>query len=290
MKNVMKKIGWTVVSLLPIAAFFVIQLGCATVVMVALTVIVMVNTPVEMSADAAQALVMEQYYENIVLVLIVSQVAAVLVFGLWYYFAWGKRKRPEGTEKPTAVKILLIVLLGVAAQFAISGLLSLVQIAVPEALQEYEELMEMAGIGETTILTLISTVILAPLSEELVCRGVIYRLAGKISPKFWVANIVQALAFGILHGNLIQGAYAFVLGLLLGLVYRQFRNIWICMLLHASMNFSSILVEPFYGLFPDDISEGGAVAILTVTMVLAAALGALCVRGIVKKKDTLMQA
>ncbi|MCM1191034.1 MAG: CPBP family intramembrane metalloprotease [Butyrivibrio sp.] len=284
MKSVMKKIGWFVVSLLPVLAFSAIQLGCAVVVMLVLTVIIMLNTPVEMSAGAMELLVMEQYYENIVPILIVSQIAAVLVFGLWYYFAWGKKKRPEGTEKPAAVKILLIVLLGVLAQFAISGLLSLVQIAAPEALQEYEELMELAGITEFTALTLISTVLLAPLSEELVCRGVIFRLAGKISPNFWVANIVQALAFGILHGNLVQGAYAFVLGLLLGMVYRQFKNIWLCMLLHASMNFSSVLVEPFYSLFPDTISEGGAAAVLAVTMVVAAALGALCVRGIVKKR------
>lgn len=285
MKKVMKKTGWTVVSLLPILAFFAIQLGCSTLIMTVMTVMEMLRTPADMRPDFLQITVTEQYMANIVAVLVVSQLAAILVFGLWYYFVWGKKKRPEGTEKPSAVKILWIVLLGVAAQFAISGLLSLVETFVPGALQEYEELMEMAGITEVTALSLISTVILAPLSEELVCRGVIYKLAGKISPNFWVANIVQALAFGILHGNLIQGAYAFALGLLLGLVYRQFQNIWLCMLLHASMNFSSVLVEPFYGLFPESISENGVVAVLAVTMVVAAALGALCVKGIVKKRD-----
>ncbi|MDE5590334.1 MAG: CPBP family intramembrane metalloprotease [Acetatifactor sp.] len=283
MKNVMKKIGWTVVSLLPVLAFFAIQLGIAVIVMVVFTVMAMIKEPGLALADL-QIAVTAQYMDNVVPILIVSQLAAVLVFGLWYYFTWGKKKRPEGTEKPKAYHILLIIVLGVAAQFAIGGLLSLVEIFVPGALEEYEELMEMAGITEFTALTLISTAILAPLSEELTCRGVIFRLAGKISPKFWVANVVQALAFGILHGNLVQGAYAFALGLILGLVYRQFQDIWLCMLLHASMNFSSILVEPFYSLFPEDIPESGGVAILVVTMVLAAALGAFCIRGIVKKR------
>ena len=155
---------------------------------------------------------------------------------------------------------------------------------MPGALEEYNELMEMAGITEFTALTIVSTAILAPLSEELACRGVIYRLAGKISPKFWVANIVQALAFGILHGNLVQGAYAFALGIILGMLYGKFQDIWLCMLLHASMNFSGILVEPFFSLFPEDISESGGVAILAVTMVLGTALGALCVAGIMKKR------
>lgn len=287
MRNVMKKIGWTVVSLLPVLLFFAIQLGCAGAVIVVITVTVLLEGGAGLSIEAMQAIVMSRYLDNVVPVLIVSQLASLLVFGLWYYFAWGKKRRPEGTEKPEVYHILLILALGVAAQFAISGLLSLVEIFIPEALREYEELMEMAGITEVTALTLISTTILAPLSEELACRGVILRLAGKISPRFWVANIVQALAFGILHGNLVQGTYAFALGLILGLVYRQFRDIWLCMLLHASMNFSSVLVEPFYNLFPENISENGAVAVLAVSMVLAAALGALCVRGIVSNSSAM---
>lgn len=283
MKNVIKKTGWIVVSFLPIALYFAIQLGCATAIMLVMAMREMLNTPETMGVDALTVTVMEKYMENIVPILIVSQVAAALVFGLWYYFAWGRKKRPEGTEKPRAHQILLIVLLGVAAQFAISGVLSLVEMVVPNALQEYEELMEMAGITETTALSLISTVILAPLSEELACRGVIYRLGGKISAKFWVANTVQALAFGILHGNLIQGAYAFVLGLVLGLVYRQFRNIWLCMLLHAAMNGSSVLVGPVYSLLPESTPQSGVAAAFAVMLVLGTALGVLCLKGIIKK-------
>lgn len=266
-------------SLLPILLFFGIQLGVAMVCMVFMGVMAALQTGGEMDAAELTVVISQLYMDNIIPILIISQIVASIVFGLWYYFAFGKKQRPESAERPQAYQILLIIVLGVAAQFAISGLLNVVEILMPGALSEYEELMEMAGIGEITILTLISTVLLAPFSEELTCRGVIYRLAGKISPKFWVANVVQALAFGILHGNLIQGAYAFGLGIILGLVYRQFQNIWICMLLHASMNCSSILVEPYYSLFPEE----AAMAVLIVTMLLAAALGAFCLKGILKK-------
>ncbi len=281
MKKIMKKAGWTIVSLLPVLLFYGIQLGVAFVCMAVMGVMAMLQSGGDMDAAELTILITRQYMENIIPVLIVSQIIAAAVFGLWYYLAWGKRKRPEGTERPGINKILLILVLGLAAQFAISGLLTLVELIFPGALSEYEELMEMAGLGETTILTLLSTVILAPLSEELTCRGIIYRLAGKISPGFWVANIVQALAFGILHGNLIQGAYAFGLGIILGLVYRQFQNIWLCMLLHASMNFSSVLVGPFYSLFP----ESAGVAVVIVTMLVAAALGAFCMKGILRRQS-----
>ncbi len=280
MQNVMKKIGWFLVSMLPVALYFGIQLGCCAVIMFVFSVVEMLNTPVEMEVDSLIIGVTEQYMENIVPILIVCQLASLLVFGLWYYLAWGKKKRPESAEKPKAGKLLLVVLLGVAFQFAVSALLSMVEILIPSALEEYNELMEMAGITEFTMLSLISTVILAPLSEELACRGVVYRLAGKISPNFWVANVVQALAFGILHGNLVQGAYAFVLGLILGLVYRQFQNIWICMLFHAAMNGSSILVAPYYNLFPENL----AIPVLIVTMILGGAAAAFFLKGIMKKQ------
>lgn len=280
MKDVMKKIGWFLVSMLPVGLYFGIQLGCCMVVMVVFAVKKMLTTPVEQEAGSLIIGATQEYLDNIVLVLILCQLAAVLVFGLWYYLVWGKKKRPENAEKPGAVKLLLIVLMGTAFQFAISGLLSLVEMFIPGALEEYNELMEMAGITEFSALTLISTVLLAPLSEELACRGVVYRLAGKISPKFWVANVVQALAFGILHGNLVQGAYAFVLGLVLGLVYRQFQNIWICMLFHGAMNGSSVLIAPFYNLFPESM----AVPVLSVTMILGAAAAAFCLKGIMKKQ------
>lgn len=74
------------------------------------------------------------------------------------------------------------------------------------------------------------------------------RLAQKVSMKFWVINCIQALAFGIIHGNLVQGTYAFFLGLVLGYVYQKYHNIWMCMLLHAVINLSSQFADWFFEL------------------------------------------
>lgn len=274
MKNVMKKGGWTIVSLLPVLLFLGIQAGCS----IAASVVIMIKLTVQqenvgISTTELTNLAAQQIMEYIVPILMVSQLAAILVFGLWYYFVYGKRKRPEGTEKPATRHILLILALGVLAQFFISSILTLVQCFAPQLLENYNELLEQAGILEGTALTLISTVILAPLSEELVCRGVILRLAGKVSSKFWVANIIQALAFGILHGNVVQGIYAFGLGLVLGALYEKFKNIWLCMLLHAAMNASTMLIAPVYTLLSpnaDEPSVAACLAILAVSGVLFA--------------------
>lgn len=275
-KSVMKKIGWTVVSLLPMAGFMVIQIGCSVAASVLISVITMMQQGGSMAADELVVYVSSRVMENIIPILMVSQILAILVFGLWYYFAYGRKPRPEGTDKPKLQHILLILVLGLAAQFAISGVLSVVESLAPSMLEKYDQLMEMAGITETTLLSILSTVILAPVSEELVCRGVVFKLAGKVSPNFWVANIIQALSFGILHANWVQGIYAFALGIVLGLVYRRFQNIWLCMLLHAAMNFSGILVSPYYSLFP----EKYVLAAFILTVLAAAAVFTLCYRKI----------
>ena len=56
-----------------------------------------------------------------------------------------------------------------------------------------------------------SAVILAPIGEELIYRGVVLRCTAKISQRF--AIFFSAFIFGIMHGN----PYQFVLGFLLGI-------------------------------------------------------------------------
>lgn len=57
----------------------------------------------------------------------------------------------------------------------------------------------------------ISSVILAPIGEELIYRGIVLRCTAKISQRF--AIFFSAFIFGIMHGN----PYQFVLGFLLGI-------------------------------------------------------------------------
>lgn len=282
MKNVMKKIGWIIVAFLPVLACFLLQ-GIVMIVAEIMLVFptIMQSMTGAVSSDEMMQIVYGQVMDNLMTIQIASQIAMLLVFGLWYYFAYGRKKRPVTAEKPRGFHVALIVLLGLILQLGISSVLSLIEIMAPEALEHYNELMELMGLGEMSLPVMIAVSIMAPLSEEVLCRGVILRLAEKVSPRFWVANVIQALAFGILHGNLVQGTYAFLLGLLLGYIYGKYRNIWLCMLLHASMNCSSFIVSPFYSLFP----EGSLTAVFVVVLVVSIPLFVLCFRPFVVKRQ-----
>ena len=69
--------------------------------------------------------------------------------------------------------------------------------------------------GQSTMLVLLYTCILAPITEELLFRGFLLKSLSVVSTRFGV--IVTALLFGLMHGNVQQG----ILGVLVGLVVIQ---------------------------------------------------------------------
>ncbi len=60
-------------------------------------------------------------------------------------------------------------------------------------------------------------IFVAPLVEEVVFRFLFLR-AGKMVMPFWVANILQAVLFGIYHTIMLQKIYGFFMGLMIGCV------------------------------------------------------------------------
>ena len=76
--------------------------------------------------------------------------------------------------------------------------------------------------------------ILAPLAEEVVFRGAILRtLLGIMSKKnHWVAIMISAAIFGVVHANLAQFINALLMGLLLGWMYYRTKSLVPGILLH----------------------------------------------------------
>lgn len=237
----LEKLGWFFVSLLPTVAFIIIQVLSVAVYMV----ISMLLTPTHGAVGG--------YGGNISFALLTYQLVGMIVFGIWYYFSWDREKRPEWLERPNAGKLLIIVFAGFLLQILVCGILGLLYAIKPELFQAYNEMMENAGITELSLFSILTTVIAAPIVEEFVFRGVTFRLARKVSSRFWLANCIQALAFGIAHMNLIQGTYAFFLGLALGYVYGKYQNIWVCILFHGAINLSGFLLSPLLEILPEQL-------------------------------------
>ena len=59
--------------------------------------------------------------------------------------------------------------------------------------------------------------------------------------------LISSAIFGIIHGNLVQFIYAFLIGMILSFVYEKFKNIWAPIILHAGANLLSVLLTMLLG-------------------------------------------
>lgn len=163
-----------------------------------------------------------------------------IIFFFWYRFeSWGE----AGTGRNTSLSlrnITLLISLGIGCQFFFSGVMVLIEPLFEKTFSDYADVLEKLTSGNQLIV-LVFMILIAPVTEELIFRGVILTRANKYFGMIY-ANILQAALFGLYHGNVVQGIYAFIIGLLLGAVYNKFGIIYAPVLLHITINSSSLLM------------------------------------------------
>lgn len=92
-------------------------------------------------------------------------------------------------------------------------------------------------------LTLFITIIILPTFEEILFRGLIFNeLRSKYN--ITLAVIIQGIIFGTMHGNVIQGIYTVILGVILSMIYIWTDSIYSCIIGHIVYNFLGTLVVP----------------------------------------------
>lgn len=89
---------------------------------------------------------------------------------------------------------------------------------------------------------IITTAIIAPISEEFMHRGVVYNRFKRICPPV-LAAIISSIIFGIIHMNFVQGPYAFLVGLAAVYVYERYKSIIAPIILHVTANSVSTIVS-----------------------------------------------
>lgn len=179
------------------------------------------------------------------LVMILFSLGTIVFFGVWYYNRCNGDLVPHPKQRFHPLMLAGILLLMPGLQYLTSVFISAISVIFPSWLEAYEELMESAGLDENiSLLMLCYSVLLAPIGEELIFRGVTLRTARRIFP-FWAANIFQAVLFGVFHMNMLQGCYAFLLGLFLGYICERGGSIYYSILLHFLFNLFGTVISTY---------------------------------------------
>lgn len=277
-----KRVGWISLCIVTLLAAIGVQMLGSVLVVVPYSIFAGIQAAAGggTAGDAMQS-VMGDMGNIMSIALVVVGVLLLIVFVPWFYFGCGRPKiTGESAKRVFAPRTLLVVLvLAVGMNYGINCLLQLIYELAPELMESYQELMESSGLGINAWANA-AAVILAPLGEELVFRGVVFHyarkaVAGMKSPKkaFWIANCIQALLFGIYHLNLVQGIYAFAIGLVLGYLCQKYRSVIPGMLAHLIFNgISALFSEQLYGWIPESIAWYGLITVAGVILVLTTLL------------------
>jgi len=145
-------------------------------------------------------------------------------------------------RKTKNINIITAVILGLSIWLFDSGVLSIIQEAglLAEHFATMEETLSPITQGNMFIV-IISVGIIGPFVEELIFRGLIYKTLIKKFSVLWTI-IIQAILFGLFHFNLIQSAYATLMGILLGYAVYKTKSIWPAVLMHIVNNLASSII------------------------------------------------
>lgn len=91
------------------------------------------------------------------------------------------------------------------------------------------------------LLSLVATAIMPALLEEFALRGVIMQPMRKYGMTF--AIICSSVIFGVMHGNLIQAPFAFIVGLGLAFFAIKCNSLWIAVIIHMLNNGYSVIIS-----------------------------------------------
>lgn len=135
----------------------------------------------------------------------------------------------------------LFAVVGFGASYLASMLVKIIQL-----------ILKMAGIktvsgqinipwneAPAAIIMIITVVLIAPLAEEYLCRGVILNVFKRFGNVFAVVG--SSLIWALLHGNIVQGIPVFVLGIFFGIIAVRAKSILPSFILHVLNNLIAVL-------------------------------------------------
>lgn len=120
--------------------------------------------------------------------------------------------------------------------------------------------------------------VVGPVVEELVFREAIQGSLERSGKPFWLAAVVSALCFGIIHLNPAQIPFAFVMGLILSVIYHKTGNAVVTSIIHILNNSLAVLQMNLLGEKAADFKMGEWMGLSPLCeWVLVALLAVLCV-------------
>lgn len=247
-------LGAQVIVSIPVYFYYIVMIGYESA-----------QSGNELALKEINALLLDKLTGAMTLISVISGVVALLII-LIIFKARHKNFREEINIKPIRlISIPIIILMGISLNLLIDILISCLPIPL-ELMESYSQASQFTQ--DTSIISFLAIVIMAPIAEEIFFRGLVLSRFSKSMP-IVVSIILQAIIFGLIHGTVLWFSYATIIGLVLGLLAYKQKSILGCMILHFSINGLSFMINIFKIEFNDVTAM--------VTLIISAIVFVICI-------------
>ena len=157
----------------------------------------------------------------------------ICIPAMLYFYNMSAHKDKLGKSAGEKVKAALFsVILGIVFRIGFNYIIELVNIKAYSP--TYRKIMDAVS-NDMVIVRIIAALIVAPIIEELVFRGILFFKLRVAIPRI-LAILISAVVFGIAHFNLVQGIYATLLGIIFAIIFDRTGKLWTAIIAHMAAN------------------------------------------------------
>lgn len=248
---------WNMIS--PPALYMFIQMG----VELAVALITIIYENVKMyktygminDAQAVTEKVQQMTEVNASYITVASAVMAVIFFGRMYLKERNSFLKENNKEINTFVMIAFGVMLSMAAGSILSAM------NIDNIYGSYEKTSSLLLNGNI-VYRLFALGVITPAAEEIIFRGLVFNRVKKQYGSLY-GIVVSSVMFGVFHFNLVQGLYAFIIGMAFAYCYELTGDLKVPVYMHMSINVLTVLSD-YYGL--NSITDGNTVFKVVLTL------------------------
>lgn len=235
----------------PIVIKWAVGIGVSMIAMGVLSMVsVMADQDAAMEAMQSEEKMMELYDRILTQYLnastLIEGVAALITIPimLWLFHSDRVKERMRGfipNRKAPLWKYAAGLLMALALSLGLNNLILIGNLS--DMSESYQATME-AFYSSPLVIQIAVLAVMVPVSEELVFRGLLFRRLRERA-SYMQAALYSAVVFGLMHGNLVQMLYGFILGMMLSYLYEKYGSIKAPIAAHMAMNLLSVLATEF---------------------------------------------
>lgn len=240
MKNLWKSIGKAALYFL---VYFLMQAAVSGVYSVMITTkltVEMMGADGSIDMELLTAKVMDVVMPQAMTLTLISSILTLLILGLVFLIRKKNFLEETSIRSMPVSGIVPVALAAVGFNIVVSKLLQI--IPFPESwIESYQQNSSMIGAGNIAV-AWIATVIVAPILEEIVFRGLIYtRLKQGMAAV--AAAVIASLLFALSHGTIVWGIYTFLLSMILIWTFECFQSLTANICFHFFFNLTGMVLS-----------------------------------------------